>query len=380
MLSTSLPSLQEEDVTTDGVVASTPATHGTAAENYYGDSPGALAQDLHRQLEAIGGRGLRLSPQVGEGLAKVSAFTGPIFNPTSAFMKPFWAVYGAFEVEELATAPFGVAGLMWVYVLISSVILVNLLVAMFSDTYTRVLEQSEEEFRYQRYQRMYIAQNVWEPIPPPLNLPFNVLKVLRFFLRPMRKCCEPSGPRTRALSPRGDGKGTAPPEAKRLQQRYLEKSERDQSSTVDAKTSSVKTSVQELTAQQNQQYILLTEQIKSVAHELKAQRELIHSLLEGKNPLVASTDGTTLASTSALQPLETWDAVRPPPQPVEMPERDNAMVEVQNRSQLSEESPRGSRRRRSFLPSFPSPTFHTPSISGFLGTPRSKTSPIPHAT
>jgi len=37
-------------------------------------------------------------------------------------------------------------------VLISSVILVNLLVAMFSDTYTRVLEQSEEEFRYQRYQ------------------------------------------------------------------------------------------------------------------------------------------------------------------------------------------------------------------------------------
>jgi len=72
---------------------------------------------------------------------------------------------------------------MWIYVLLSSVVLVNLLVAMFSDTYTKVVEQAEKEFRYQRYQRMYSAQNVWDPIPPPFLLPINALKLFRAAMR-----------------------------------------------------------------------------------------------------------------------------------------------------------------------------------------------------
>ena len=72
---------------------------------------------------------------------------------------------------------------MWIYVLLSSVVLVNLLVAMFSDTYTKVVEQAEKEFRYQRYQRMYSAQNVWDPIPPPFSLPINALKLFRAAMR-----------------------------------------------------------------------------------------------------------------------------------------------------------------------------------------------------
>ena len=39
---------------------------------------------------------------------------------------------------------------MWLYILISSVVLVNLLVAMFSDTYARIKESSELEYTYLR--------------------------------------------------------------------------------------------------------------------------------------------------------------------------------------------------------------------------------------
>ena len=42
--------------------------------------------------------------------------------------------------------------LIWIYVLIGSIVLVNLLVAMFADTYARVKEASELEYMYSRYQ------------------------------------------------------------------------------------------------------------------------------------------------------------------------------------------------------------------------------------
>ena len=39
---------------------------------------------------------------------------------------------------------------MWLYILIASIVLVNLLVAMFADTYTRIKESSELEYTYLR--------------------------------------------------------------------------------------------------------------------------------------------------------------------------------------------------------------------------------------
>lgn len=51
---------------------------------------------------------------------------------------PFWAVFGDFDTTELQEMLPWSSWLVWVYVLISNVVLVNLLVAMFSDTYARV--------------------------------------------------------------------------------------------------------------------------------------------------------------------------------------------------------------------------------------------------
>ena len=85
-------------------------------------------------------------------------------------------------------------------------------------------------------QRMYTAQNIWDPIPPPFSLPTNMLKVLRAMLNPLRAClfgaCEGVDAKGRSVTIGGGGQGggaeeggerKAPAEAKRLQQRYFEK-------------------------------------------------------------------------------------------------------------------------------------------------------------
>lgn len=314
----------------------------SALDGYGDDTAAGLAARLHRQLRGFNGdhgasaaahaqQDTPLQPlqrAIGEGATRLATFASPIFVPTSAFMKPIWAVYGAFDIEDLATAPFGTSALMWLYLLISSVILVNLLVAMFSDTYSRVLEQSEEEFRYQRYQRMYTAQNVWAPIPPPFSLPSNALKLLRTLCRPLRRCLSGGGSKSRAVGVHSglaaceENKRRAPAEAKRLQQRYLEKSDRDLSGTVDAKTSSLQSSLQEIGAKQEQQFILLTEQVKGLAEELRAQKQLLHSVQKDMGQSSAPAASAPAAESSAA----TWEATKPPAEPMEMPEAEAAAV------------------------------------------------------
>ena len=58
-----------------------------------------------------------------------------LFSPAATM--PFWAIFGEFDVEELERAAPYSSPLMWLYVLLSNVVLVNLLVAMFSDTFSR---------------------------------------------------------------------------------------------------------------------------------------------------------------------------------------------------------------------------------------------------
>jgi len=196
-------------------------------------------------------------------------------------MKPMWAVYGAFELEELGNAPIGVAPLMWIYVLLSSVVLVNLLVAMFSDTYTKVVEQAEKEFRYQRYQRMYSAQNVWDPIPPPFSLPINALKLfraaMRVLLAPFRTGAAATARGAAIVDPSrfsvggtgsaadlAGGRSKPPAQSKRLQLKYLEHVEAEEAQTVEYKTTEVQGAMNQIHATQGAQFILLRDLIKDV--------------------------------------------------------------------------------------------------------------------
>ena len=63
------------------------------------------------------------------------------------FVMTFWALLGFYEPGELAVAP-GTAliapMMFWVYLLISLVLLINLLIAMFSKSYGEVTEREKE--------------------------------------------------------------------------------------------------------------------------------------------------------------------------------------------------------------------------------------------
>lgn len=75
------------------------------------------------------------------------------FSPGGPFFMTFWALLGFYEPGELAVAP-GTAliapMMFWVYLLISLVLLINLLIAMFSKSYGAVMERSEENWKMSR--------------------------------------------------------------------------------------------------------------------------------------------------------------------------------------------------------------------------------------
>jgi len=54
------------------------------------------------------------------------------------------------------------------------VALVNLLIAMFADTYSRVLHNAEVEYSFKKYHSVYLHQHVLLRVPPPLNIPYFV--------------------------------------------------------------------------------------------------------------------------------------------------------------------------------------------------------------
>ena len=64
--------------------------------------------------------------------------------------------------------------MLFVYVVISSIVLVNLLIAMFSDTYVKIKANSELEFLYQKYNRVFLYQSVVKATPPPFNAPLLI--------------------------------------------------------------------------------------------------------------------------------------------------------------------------------------------------------------
>ena len=73
----------------------------------------------------------------------------------------YWGLLGFFEPGELAVAP-GTAFIAplcyWVYLLFSLVLFVNLLIAMFSNSYDKVTAQAEENWKLRR---VFQARRAW---------------------------------------------------------------------------------------------------------------------------------------------------------------------------------------------------------------------------
>jgi len=103
-------------------------------------------------------------------------FTNRVVDPDEATIElglvyqPFWAMFAEFDLDELARIPFGLP-LMWFYVLIANIVLVNMLIAMFSETYTRIKRHAIQEYHYQHYLYIFEYQHCVHAVPPPFNFP-----------------------------------------------------------------------------------------------------------------------------------------------------------------------------------------------------------------
>ena len=67
----------------------------------------------------------------------------------------------------------------------------------------QVFSGAEEEFRYQRYQRIFLCKHVFNPIPPPFNMPIHVFAMLRLCLGLLSRVCSGLLPRSEQATSRG---------------------------------------------------------------------------------------------------------------------------------------------------------------------------------
>jgi len=67
---------------------------------------------------------------------------------------------------------------LYTFALIANVGLVNLLIAMFSETYSEFSAKSESEYAYRKVVLLYIQRHIEMPIPPPFSLPFALWGIL----------------------------------------------------------------------------------------------------------------------------------------------------------------------------------------------------------
>jgi len=108
---------------------------------------------------------------------------------------PVWAMYGELgAIEQLDQwSPFFGQTMLWLYVLVSNVLLVNLLIAMMSDSYSEIKENADVEWKFNRMNTVIEAVERIHPLPPPLSLPLLLHKFMwyhtkRVMYAPMAGC------------------------------------------------------------------------------------------------------------------------------------------------------------------------------------------------
>ena len=95
---------------------------------------------------------------------------GVVWTLVSAFGLPLWATVGENQMDAMAaSSPFWGLGLLWIFVLVAQVLLVNLLIAMMGSTYSTYIDKAEEEYFFNRV-RTLMEHRDYLPVPPPFGL------------------------------------------------------------------------------------------------------------------------------------------------------------------------------------------------------------------
>lgn len=133
--------------------------------------------------------------QLGDGTGAGGATTDNVFK---TFELLFFALFGLVEPENLppvhrnpiwtitlAKAVFGI------YQIVTIIVLINLLIAMMSDTYQRIQAQSDTEWKFGRA-KLFRNMNKTSATPSPLNLFTKLYTYIRVLCKHRSKVCSSS--------------------------------------------------------------------------------------------------------------------------------------------------------------------------------------------
>jgi hypothetical protein len=84
----------------------------------------------------------------------------------------FWGLFGFYEPGEISSssgASYLAVLAMAFYMMLVAVVFINLLIAMFNQTYDQTIDNAEEEWKMKRVDKVYSFMRLY-PVPAPLNL------------------------------------------------------------------------------------------------------------------------------------------------------------------------------------------------------------------
>ncbi|XP_071803242.1 transient receptor potential-gamma protein-like [Asterias amurensis] len=120
----------------------------------------------------------------------------PFLSFSNSMWSLFWSLFNPIELHNLTvdkdlyfTSLVG-ASLYATFMLLGVVVLLNALIAMMSNTYTRVEENSDVEWKVARTKLMSEYMSLRVTVPPPFNLIPSVKSITRFTRYVRRKCSQ----------------------------------------------------------------------------------------------------------------------------------------------------------------------------------------------
>ena len=104
--------------------------------------------------------------------------TGHFIFSSEPLWSPFWSLYGSDNLhimEEYIPYDASILRLfaptmLWLYMLLATIVLVNLLIAQMSRTYEDVMQDSKMRWQYARAELILEFKDSKAPLPPPLNI------------------------------------------------------------------------------------------------------------------------------------------------------------------------------------------------------------------
>jgi hypothetical protein len=101
---------------------------------------------------------------------------------------PLWAMLGSYDLAEVTDwNPSIGEPMMWLYLVVSQIVFINLLIAMMGYTFAEVKEMADREWKFGRLRSIIEVNERFSALPPPFNFPLTFYTFFEFWVK--RYCC-----------------------------------------------------------------------------------------------------------------------------------------------------------------------------------------------